>query len=326
MMRPDTTCGLTVIEAAAPGVTLAKTWRTDGTCEAYGHAKRVNLLPHTLPDFEALAGLLEGLAGHPRRCVVRGAVADPDRVREVRRLLHPDRDTGEAPTLRDVPRRWCALDMDAVPLPASVSPENLERCARHALALLPPAWQVAQCIVQATAGHGFKPGARLRLWFWLSRLTRGDELAAWLRGRAVDASVFRAAQPIYTAAPIFEGRADPLPRRLATLPGATAVEVPSPALLSPPRPPSRSHAMPRTGDGARALDYARRVIAGQREGARHDTALQMAGWLAGLASRGEVQPEAVAAAIAEGLAAAGKDRSEGEAIARFVLAREGFAG
>lgn len=108
---------------------------------------------YALHDFEALAGLLEGLAGHPRRCVVRGAVADPARVREVRRLLHPDRDTGEAPTLRDVPRRWCALDMDAVPVPASVPPENLERCARNALALLPPAWQVARCIVQATAGY-----------------------------------------------------------------------------------------------------------------------------------------------------------------------------
>jgi hypothetical protein len=315
-----------LIEAAAPELIFAKKWRADGTCTDYDRARRVNLRAVPLRDLDALAELLERMQAGPRFCMVRGAIADAARVRGVRRPLHPDRETGEQPTLRDVPRAWVALDVDGVALPAGIDPRNLEACARHVVALLPPAFRGARCVVQATAGHAIKPGARLRLWFWLSRPTLGNELAVWLAGFPVDASCFRAAQPIYTAAPIFEGRADPLPRRLALLPGVDAVAVPAPELLRrPPPAPPRPMRAGDSSDGAAAPAWATREIAKQREGARHDTAIRIAGWLAGKARRGEVPASAIANAITAGLIAAGKKAKEGEAIAAYVLRAEGLA-
>jgi hypothetical protein len=228
--------------------------------------------------------------------------------------------------LSSVPRRWVALDIDGAPLPAGTDPRDLECCARHVLALLPPAFRNVRCIVQATAGHAVKPGARLRIWAWLARPTLGAELAVWLAGCPVDPASFRAVQPIYSAAPLFEGRADPLPRRLVMLPGAECVDVPSPALLRKPAPaPARPARIRDSGDGAAALAWATREIAKQREGARHDTAMRVAGWLAAKARRGEVPASAIEGAVVEGLIAAGKAAREGEAIARYVLRAEGLA-
>jgi hypothetical protein len=271
------------------------------------------------------ATLLERMQARRRFCLVRGAIADAARVRGVRRLLHPARETGEAQTLRDVPRAWVALDVDGVARPAGIDPRDLERCARHVLALLPPAFHGARCVVQATAGHGIKPGARLRLWFWLSRPTLGNELAAWLSSCPVDPASFRAAQPIFTAAPIFEGRADPLPRRLVMLPGAECVAVPSAELLRKPPPAPVRATRFENADGGAALAWATREIARAREGARHDTAIRIAGWLAAKARRGEVPPSAIASAITAGLVAAGEDAREGEAIAAYVVRAEGIA-
>jgi hypothetical protein len=318
-------CGVTIIQAAAPSLVLTKRWRSDGTCDDYALARSIHLRPVALPDFAALFDLLRVLADRPRCAIVRAAVADPSRVLGVRRLLHPDPDTGEAPTLREVPRRWCALDLDSVPLPEGTDPRDLERCARHVLALLPPAFREARCIVQATAGHAIKPGARLRCWFWLSRPTIGADLAQWLAGFPVDPSCHRAAQAIYTASPLFEGRDDPLPRRLALLPGAEAVAVPPSDLLRSPPPPIRAPRVGAEGDGARALAWAEAEIAKQSEGSRHDTALRVAGWLAALATRGEVPASAIPPTIARALQAAGKDAREGLALAAFVLSREGLA-
>ena len=72
---------------------------------------------------------------------------------------------------------------------------------------LPEEFWTADCIVQATAGHGIKPGMRLRLWFWLSRPLGRGELDRWFANSPVDRSVFRTVQAIYTAAPVFENDA-----------------------------------------------------------------------------------------------------------------------
>jgi hypothetical protein len=161
----------------------------------------------------------------------------------VRRLLHPDPETGDAPTLREVPRRWVAGDVDGLPLPRGCDPRDLAACAAAALPALPAAFRCAELIVQATAGHGVKPGAHLRLWSWLSRPIGGAPLKEWLRGAPVDRAVFGAAQPIFTAAPVFPDGTDHLPQRLLRLNvGRGAVPVPPPlALLPAPRllPPRR---------------------------------------------------------------------------------------
>ncbi|MCK8788241.1 hypothetical protein M0638_28220, partial [Roseomonas sp. NAR14] len=116
----------------------------------------------------ALAALLHDLAGRRSCAIVRGAIADPARTRGVRRLVHADPKTGDAPTLRDVPRAWIALDLDGMPLPAGTDPRDLAACGAIARATLPAAFREAACLVGATASHGLKSGARLRLWARLS--------------------------------------------------------------------------------------------------------------------------------------------------------------
>jgi hypothetical protein len=138
------------------------------------------------------------------------------------------------PTLLDVARCWLALDMEGVDRPAGVAAADLKGCAYQAIRRLPEAFQGAECIAQATASHGIKPGCRVRLWYWLTRTATGRELTRWLRHTPADPSVFRAAQPIYTAAPMFApGTVDHLPQRLMVLPGTKLVALPPLEIIAP---------------------------------------------------------------------------------------------
>jgi hypothetical protein len=63
----------------------------------------------------------------------------------------------------------------------------------------------------------------------------GDEASRWLCDAPVDRSIFRPAQPIYTAGPVIaSGAVDPMPKRLVTLSGAEVVEAPAPEALALP--------------------------------------------------------------------------------------------
>ncbi len=293
---PDT-CGITVVRAR--GRRLAKLIRRDGAAEGYDAAKTVDLHPRRVAGLVGLHALLEALADRPDCCAVRGEPADPARVLGVRRLSRDDARTGDAATLREMPRRWVALDLDDLPLPAATDPRDLAACRAAVAPLLPAAFGAAACLVQATARHAIRPGARLRLWFWLSRPVGGTELRLWLRGAPVDASIFRCAQPIYTARPLFEAgaAADPLPRRLAMLPGTAAVEAPDAAAPAPPRRVAAAVPLPTPARGDRyAMAALARAGAAIRrgEGGRHPLAVKEAMGLArlvraGLVTRGEVE-------------------------------------
>jgi hypothetical protein len=307
----------------ARALVLTKTWRRDGSCESYDLAKRFDLGEVVARDLGELHHLLTRLLDKPRVCVLRGAIADPARVRGVRRLVHPDRETGEAPTLRDVPRAWLALDMDNVPLPAQVDVRDLAACGDAALRLLPKAFHGVAHIVAATASHGVKQGARLRLWFLLHRPTTGAELRRWLRDAAVDHAVFGAAQAIFTARPRFTGLADPVPNRLLLRHGAEAVLVPPPLALAPPprpAPPPPPRANQGGGYGARALASAASRIMGAPISARHWTAVGQAKHLARLAARDIIAERDVIALVEAALEHAGKPRAEGRAIAEWAIA------
>lgn len=319
-------CAMTRVEAH--GAALAKRWHADGTCTDYGRGRTVTLHPEPVADLAGLHQLLRRLLPAARFCIVRAAPIDAARVRRVRRLLHACPETGEGATLREVPRRWVAVDIDGLPLPAGTDPRDLAACAKIARAALPFDFRDAAGIVQATAGHGIKPGARLRWWAWLSRPTTGAELDAWFTGCPVDLATFRPVQPIFTAAPLFDaGMMDPVPERLALVPGAReVVAVPAPSLLRPVRVEMRRPAAGDAGHGgAGALAYARRTIAAAPVSARHATAKRMAAFLSHLHRDGEVTAGDVATVVGEGIEAAGKDRAEGEAIARWTLAQIGGA-
>ena len=319
-------CAVTLVEAHGP--VLAKRWHADGTNTAYHNVRTVTLHPEPVADLAGLHEMLRRLLTAPRFCVVRAEPIDAARVCRVRRLLHPCPETGEAPTLREVPRRWVAVDIDGLPLPAGTDPRDLAACAKVARAALPFDFRNAAGIVQATAGHVIKPGARLRWWAWLSRPTTGAELDAWFDGCPVDFAAFRPVQPLYTAAPLFDaGVLDPLPERLALVPGAReVVPVPAPALLRPVRVEVRRVTVADAGKGgAGAVAHARRTIAAAPVNARHATAKRMAAFLSHLHRDGEVSAGDVAEAVAGGIEAAGKDRAEGESIARWTIAQIGGA-
>jgi hypothetical protein len=206
---------------------LAKAINADGTIEPWEGAKTFDFFVKPIADLAALEVLLRGLAEQGTRCVVRAAPADPTRLTGVRRGLLPDPETGQGPALHEVPRRWLAIDVDHIPRPNWVEVSDLVACACVAIRKLPSEFHKAAFVMQATASHGLKPGIRSRLWCWLDRPVSGGELKYWFRNSPVDHSLFIANQAIYTANPVFYwGAVDPLPVRIAVIPGHPEVPVP----------------------------------------------------------------------------------------------------
>ena len=87
--------------------------------------------------------------------------------------------------------------------------------------VLPPEFHGIAAAATATSSSGLKGDtlARLRLFFALDRPQSLDVLRRWARGAhaaglPVDPAVIQAGQPIYTARPLFQGIADPVPPRL----------------------------------------------------------------------------------------------------------------
>ena len=300
----------TVTVLRATGRRLAKLWTPDGQCAGYDRARTFTMHPFSLDGLDALARLLTRLRDRPDCCIVRAEPLDPGRTAAQRRLLYADHATGELPTVRERARYWLALDLDNVPRPPGVPVTSLPECAAAALAGLPSAFTGARCIVQATAGHGMKPGIRLRLWFWCSRALTGPELKRWLRGTLADPSVFGAVQPIYTAAPLFApGCTDPLPERMALLDGAALVLPPSAAALAParstPRPSASAAVYVGTGAAYARAALVRAVARITGGGPRHPAIVSEARSLArlipaGLLTEGELRAVLEAAAVQAG--------------------------
>lgn len=261
----DGWCSITVLRAR--GRRLAKVIGRDNTITAYDAAKHFDITEIPVDGLDHLEEDLRRLLHQPDRCVVRGGVADIGRARGVRRLLHPEGD--DPASLIEIPRRWLALDIDSMPRPANTPAGDLVACAGIAIAALPPEFHDARGIVQATAGHGYKPGLRLRLWYWLDRPLGAAELKRWLSPTVVDHALFGAAQPIYTAAPILdEAVVDPLSERLIRLPHGTA-QVPVPTLPEPeprPEPPPVRPAIGLSPYAAAALENACRRIEDAKKG------------------------------------------------------------
>jgi hypothetical protein len=209
--------------------------------EDYSRAKKFDVQTVSVAGgLDGLRPVLERLADDPRAVVIRGSLIDGTRTKGVRRLLHVDRKTGEEPVFEEHPREWVALDIEGIARPDDLPAADLLGCARLAVEHLPAAFREARCLVQASGSHGIKPDIRLRLWFWLDRPTTGAELTRWLADTPADPAVFRPVQVTYTSRPIFmDGAVDPLPIRLAELPGAPCVTVPSLEALAPPVKPPR---------------------------------------------------------------------------------------
>lgn len=319
-MSADT---ITILQAR--GRRLAKLWKADGAGEGYDSPKRFNLHSVPVASLDELHELLAELLCRADCAVVRGGIADPERVQGVRRLVHADPETGDAATLCEAPRHWLSLDLDGVPLPETIDRLDLAACAAAVLPMLPESLQEADLIVQATGSHGIKPGARLRLWGWCNRPLSGNELRRWFKGVPVDASLFRPAQINYTAAPVFApGIADPLPRRLLRVTGRRrTIQAPTAEALAPPSRPATPFQPSAPTNGSRyalaALTRACGNISRQGEGSRHPTAVSEAWGLARLVRAGLLTEQEVARAVDGALCGAGKPPGEGIAIVAWAV-------
>ena len=314
---------ITVLRCA-PQLRLAKVLKADGSFIDFDCPRHFSAQEHVVADLAGLVKGLRTLQSQPQQCVVRGALVDGPVARGIRRLLHHDPQTGDQPTLREAPRLWVALDMDGLERPAGVDAADLLGCARAVIPSLPSGFHAASCAIQATAGHGRKPGSRLRLWFWLDRPVGRTELEVWFAGHSVDAVSFRAAQVIYTAAPAFEdGISDHLPERLAVLTGAAEVSVPPhEALQLPPRPRRASFEIPAAKAAEWAENAFRRGVAAVATAptdSRHVTCVKVSFNLACLCHEGRLYESHVRSALGAALEHAGKEAEEAHRVFDWAM-------
>lgn len=328
MIAPCSSETITILSAA--GRFLAKCFRADGSVSTYDNAKLFDLDEFPLHDLSELRRALEWLAGATSRCVVRGTIADPARTRGVRRLAHRDEETGDAPTLRERPRRWLALDIEKLAPPPGLRPADLIGCAAFVRGRLPQEFHVARCIVAASASHGLKPDLRLRLWFWLDRPIDGAQAKNWLAPcRFVDPAIFNLAQPTYTAAPIFVPPAfDPLPTRIAETLGEEVVRVPAAIFVAPPPRPPPAPPM-RFTDPIMADAYARHIlenavqkILDAEDGEKHRTIIKVSASLGRYVRGGGIREAPAREVLLRAAEEAGFDMTKSAAAIEWGLARD----
>ncbi|MFC7737390.1 hypothetical protein ACFQX4_16420 [Roseomonas sp. GCM10028921] len=136
---------------------------------------------------------------------------------------------------------------------------------------------------------------------------------------------------IYTAAPVVVDMADPLPRRLAMLPGLEAVTCPTEAELQlSPRPASEPSRVVSAASSDRyvraALMRACTSIATAPVDSRHPTAVSEAWGLARFVVAGLLTADEVVRAVDGALEQAGKPRGEGAAIAAWAVSQRTDSG
>lgn len=200
---------LLALQSLEVGRVCAKRWRADGVVEPYGSI--VWWRPresHAVVDIESLAAALERLEVRPDLCVVRGTLVDQD-AKRIRRAMQ-----GDGAGLSDGDRSWMCCDLDTLETTPELRAQlrdnpwgGLELAARFAVSLLPEWLRDVSCVAQwsQSAGRDGYARAKLHLWFWLDRPVCCASLAAWSSTvDALDPSVCRPVQPIYTSRPIIE--------------------------------------------------------------------------------------------------------------------------
>jgi predicted P-loop ATPase len=214
-----TASGLTVLRTLGPLATkkiAADPLTGEVVKTGYGNARFFTARAVPVEDIYDLSAKLSRLEPDTRAFVVRGEIAEGADTTRMRRLLYPD--GNDLPTLVRRRRRWVMQDFDNVPCPDGLDPAvDPEAAVAYLVSLLPPEFAEATCHWQFGSSQGFKPGKiSAHLWFWLEREIDDAELERWAkqqRSIGIDPAVFRPVQAHYTAAPVFEGVLDPLPRR-----------------------------------------------------------------------------------------------------------------
>ena len=202
---------LTVLRSLGPRMT--KTWMPAGI-QQYDRARNFRVSDFEFDSIEGLASTLNTVSTDSKACIIRGRLRDGVAPREdgtYERNLE---------TFVEVPRRWVCLDVDSWLAPVDCDPVRQPELAIETFirTQLPREFHGVSYYWQLSSSAG-KAGTagilKAHLWFWLDRPISGLELDTWARALQlpVDVTTFRTVQVHYTAAPIFEGVADPVPVR-----------------------------------------------------------------------------------------------------------------
>jgi putative DNA primase/helicase len=189
----------------------------------YENAKHFAFQARSVGSLEDLRHVIDGIG--PQSCLILGRLKEGiDPTHAVRRLYDHKLDDGsvEPATIEDVAHVWLPMDIDSLDacdekgkFDAIAEPVRAVHCI---IARLPSEFQRADCVWQFTSSAGFKPGIRMRLYFWLSRPLTGAEMKAWLDSHdIIDKSIYTPVQPIYAAPPVIEDVPDPVPQRSGIL-------------------------------------------------------------------------------------------------------------
>lgn len=194
------------------------------TNKSYDSEKFFRVEERPVGTFAELCETLAALTNLRFAFPIRGAPLPDINRHHARRLLHPDK--GDPPTFHEVPRRWFMVDVDHIPAPALADPiTDPEGAVEYVIGLLPPELADVSCFWQWSSSQslpilGEQDTLSLHLWYFAAAALTGAELTRWTvaHNRAaatklIDPAAHRAAQPLYTAAPLFSGMTDPLPRR-----------------------------------------------------------------------------------------------------------------
>ncbi|MBM4199822.1 MAG: hypothetical protein FJ189_00865, partial [Gammaproteobacteria bacterium] len=222
---------LTTLKAAR-GLKIRKTVAllSDGSIKTLAGYPRIPTWTrqvHTLDhDIDALAAFLTELSTDPTACLVTGEpcgsipLAAPARRRK-------NAEPGIPATLAECAAPWLPIDLDGIPITGRLDPLDPEPAIAEVVAMLGEPFASASYGWQLTAQAApFADQLRLRLYFLLDRAITNEDRRRWALGlnahvgiKLTDPAIYSAAQPIYTAAPLFAHGKDPFPGRCGVVYG-----------------------------------------------------------------------------------------------------------
>jgi hypothetical protein len=279
---------------------------------SYGSEKYFAVESIAVRNIAELAQALERLTNQTFAFVIRGEPLPGINRKHTRRLLYPEKSTGDAATFREAKRHWFLVDGDHIPCPVTIDPKSdPEGAVEYVIGLLPPELYDATCWWQWSSSQGVLASddtLSLHLWFWGLEALADAELKRWALAanrvagfKLIDDSLYRAVQPHYIAAPSFEGLTDPLPRRYGLRQGlddAVSLLIPEPHPKRPEEPLGEGY---EPGLGIDA--YLAKI--GGTKGFRGPIMAALASYIAIYGSNTDVQP--IYQAIREAIARAEPD-------------------
>lgn len=226
-----------------------------------GNEKYFRVHTVEVDGIKRLGAALVAIARNQFAFVIRGAPLPGINLKHARRLLRPEKKSGDLATFEEVPRHWVPIDVDHIPCPAAIDPKgDPEGAVEYVVGLLPDELSDATCWWQWSSSQSVfdNETLSLHLWFWADTPLTGDELKRWavaanLRAgfKLIDPAMFRTVQALYTARPTFDAPLiDPLPRRSGVRQGlddAVVLLIPPPASPKHPGQPGREDYEPGVG-------------------------------------------------------------------------------